>query len=158
MSLINSNWNDSIDSIRNTSRYSAAEIGEDQLPGAYLETDGDDLVVGAVEYLHFANERGDLEGLTDDGWLTDSGLRKAEETMKKLLKDAGVPGADTLSVSDQTGGDDPHVDFSIAIPADSNASVGQVVDQVVHPFCAVVQNVTDPGTFGSPYLWSEVSR
>lgn len=159
MSLIETHWNDPVRVLRNTSRYSAAEIGEDQLPGAYLETDGDEFVVGVVEYLHFANERGDLEGLTDDeGWLTPEGARKATEVLRTLLKKAGVPGADTLDSTDQTGGDDPHIDFSITIPTVGDATVGAVVDQVVHPFCAVIQNVTDPGTFGSPYLWSEVSE
>ncbi|VEH94079.1 Uncharacterised protein (plasmid) [Tsukamurella tyrosinosolvens] len=92
MSLIDSNWNDSVDSIRDTSRHSGIDIGEDQLPGAYLETDGE-LTVGVVEYLHFATERGDLNGLlTEENWLTEEGLAKAEAAMRKLLKDAGVPG------------------------------------------------------------------
>lgn len=154
MTLIDSCWNDSVDTIRNHGRLSHTEIAEDGLPGAYLETDGDNLIVGAVEYLRFAAERGDLNSLTDsDGWLTGSGLRKVEETMMKLLKDAGVPGADSLTAADQAGGDEPHVDFSMTIPADSNATVGQIITAVVHPFCATVQNATDPGTFGHPYLW-----
>ncbi|OSC34784.1 hypothetical protein B8W67_05925 [Mycolicibacillus koreensis] len=51
-------------------RFSAPELGEDDLPGAYLETDGQ-LVLGAVEYLGFATNRGDLDGHVDsNGWLT----------------------------------------------------------------------------------------
>ena len=158
MTLIDSNWNDSVEAIRNHGRLSHTEISEDGLPGAYLETDGDTLLVGAVEYLRFASERGDLDGLTDgDGWLTGGGLRMVGEAMMKLLKDAGVPGADSLAASDQAGGEEPHVDFSMTIPADSNATVGQIITAVVHPFCATVQNVTDPGTFGSPYLWSTLT-
>lgn len=139
-------------------RFSAPELGEDDLPGAYLETDGQ-LVLGAVEYLGFATDRGDLDGHVDgDGWLTPAARDKARDLMRRYLAEARVPGAENLQADDCTGGDDPHIDFSLVVPASGSQTVEQLHAAVIAPFFATVQNVTDPGTFNRPYIWADLSR
>lgn len=162
--LITMVWNDDllnqpVSALSDCSRIDGRELGVDKYVDCFIECDDGRGYheIGYTDYLRFATERGDLDGeINANGWLTSSALLKYEARARDYLKDAGLPTAplNTLSAGDQAGGDDPNVTFTITVPSNVDMTVGQMWDQIGWPFIATLINVTDPGTFNSPYLWA----
>lgn len=122
-------------------------------------------VIGYTEYLRFHLDCGNiaehlLAGEDSDRWLTSQGLAQVGEYLKQLLARPryGLEQAliDSVEVSDQLGGDEPNFSISFAVDSAADMTVGQFIDKVWSAFAATMTNVTDPGTFNHPYLFSEV--
>ena len=79
-----------------------------------------------------------------DGDLTDDGLRFTRHRLRSLYPD-------TEWNVDPSGWDTPAVEVSVELPAPvTRANVGALA----HSVWARLTNVTDPGTFGSEYLYA----
>lgn len=164
---ISDNWEQPLDSLAGYGQLSGVDLGEDD-PGFFLETDIDDdnlaFVLGYTEYLEFARDNGLIPSalLQDggEGWLTNEGESKVAGYLRRLLAESryGLPDEiiDTLEVSGSQGGDDPNFTVTIAVPSGTGLTVGQFIDTIEAPFAGALINVTDPGTFNHPYLFSEL--
>ncbi|MCK0441183.1 hypothetical protein MUG78_17430 [Gordonia alkaliphila] len=162
MSTIDLHWKGRLREIANTGQHTGAEIGEDD-PGNYLETDSADegyLVVGFTEYLNFPIDNGDLpSAMVEEGWLTDTALTLARDAISEILTErSGLPAdvIETLSVDHLTG-DYPGIAVEVTTPIDDPRTVEEVFGAVMNRFWAALTNMTDPGTFNYPYLWSRVA-
>lgn len=134
---------------------------------AYIEV-GDEtheaIEVGVTEYLDFHLDHDNIEKdlLDEDNYLTRDAFNRIEAFFAQQLKDAYWDSetfallGDSLDVDDCVGGDDPHFTVRFYIPRDYRGTVQEVLDEAIFPFFACVTNVTDPGTFNSPYLFSNV--
>lgn len=122
--------------------WTAAELGLEHLnPFISVDMTPEGGSVEWHEYLHFHEEREGNEDLfDDDGWLTDEAERALAERY-----DAGV---------EHFGGDDPHVTLIWSIPPMSAERIGEYMWNDL----ARVANETDPGTFGSSYVFNEIRR
>lgn len=143
------------------------KVDLDEEINAYIEV-GDEtheaIEVGVTEYLdfHLDHDNIDKELLDEDNYLTSDGFDRVKAFFAQQLKDAYWDAetvallGDTLEVDDSIGGDDPHFTVRFFIPRDYQGTVQEVFDEAIFPFFACVTNVTDPGTFNSPYLFSNV--
>lgn len=141
------------------------DLGEEI--NAYIEV-GDEtheaIEVGVTEYLdfHLDFDNIDKDLLDEDNYLTSDGFDRVKAFFAQQLKDAYWDAetvallGDSLEVDDSIGGDDPHFTVRFFIPRDYQGTVQEVLDEAIFPFFACVTNVTDPGTFNSPYLFSNV--
>lgn len=141
------------------------DLGEEI--NAYIEV-GDEtheaIEVGVTEYLdfHLDHDNIDKDLLDEDNYLTSDGFDRVKAFFAQQLKDAYWDAetvallGDSLEVDDSIGGDDPNFTVRFFIPRDYQGTVQEVLDEAIFPFFACVTNVTDPGTFNSPYLFSNV--
>lgn len=112
------------------------------------------------EPLRFAYERGSLDGLwqdglgyeddpLEDGTLTPEAVSAAEQVLTGWVPEgwrvyAGI-------------GDEDEASLAITVCRDiEHELTEQDAADLVWPVVAMLANVTDPGTWNSPYLWSEV--
>lgn len=143
------------------------KVDLDEEINAYIEV-GDEtheaIEVGVTEYLdfHLDYDNIDKDLLDEDNYLTRDAFNRIETFFTQHLKDAYWDAetfallGDSLDVDDCVGGDDPHFTVRFYIPRDYRGTVQDVFDEAIFPFFACVTNVTDPGTFNSPYLFSNV--
>lgn len=143
------------------------KVDLDEEINAYVEV-GDDtyetIEVGVTEYLDFHLDHGNIDKdlLDEDNYLTRESFKSIEAFFAQQLENtywdtetfALLSGS--LEVDDSVGGDDPHFTVRFYIPRDYQGTVQEVLDKAIFPFFACVTNVTDPGTFNSPYLFSNV--
>lgn len=141
------------------------DLGEEI--NAYIEV-GDEtheaIEVGVTEYLdfHLDYDNIDKDLLDEDNYLTRDAFNRIETFFVQHLKDAYWDAetvallGDSIDVDDCVGGDDPNFTVRFYIPRDYRGTVQDVFDEAIFPFFACVTNVTDPGTFNSPYLFSNV--
>ena len=143
------------------------KVDLDEEINAYIEV-GDEtheaIEVGVTEYLDFHLEHDNIEKdlLDEDSYLTRDAFDRIETFFAQQLKNTywdtetfALLGG-SLEVDDSVGGDDPHFTVRFYIPRDYRGTVQDVLDGTIFPFFACVTNVTDPGTFNSPYLFSNV--
>lgn len=145
----------------------ATELGEDELITAYAELgkpgEYSGVEFGYIDYIdNFHKEHDHINHnlLDDDGHLTREALDKIQKFYQKHLESSRYYGfSDNISQSlevDDHMGDEPHYVVTLTIPYDAEGTVEEIFDTFISPFYACVQNTTDPGTFNSPYLFSEV--
>lgn len=84
-------------------------------------------------------------------WLTQEADRALVEVVKGHLSEPLREGLDL----EETGGDDPNFTLATTIPGDVNHE--RLIDRAWE-FTAALTNLTDPGTFGVPYLFREVAE
>lgn len=99
--------------------------------------------------------------LDEDGWLTIEALTKLENFYIEQLTSQKYWGrndevAKSIWIDENQFGDDPHYTIRITVPYDEEGTVEEVFRKYVTPFYNCIQNVTDPGTFNSPYIFSEI--
>lgn len=162
------NWNKPWSSLPfNGEHLDAGDLAEDELPTAYAEIgypgDNRGVEFGVVDYLdnfHKAHNYIDHGLLDEHGFLTMEAMDKLRAFYTEQLHSArycGVTDAVTESVAvDDSMGDDPHYCVNILVPYDTAGTVEEVFETYVNSFFACVQNVTDPGTFNEPYIFSHV--
>lgn len=143
------------------------KVDLDEEINAYIEV-GDEtheaIEVGVTEYLdfHLDHDNIDKDLLDEDNYLTHDAFDRITTFFSQQLEntywDAETVSllGDSLDVDDSVGGDDPHFTVRFYIPRDYRGTVQEVLDEAIFPFFACVTNVTDPGTFNSPYLFSNV--
>ena len=166
-SLVDQHWDDRIDSLNDAGRLDGEQIGEDSY-GPYIEADDGrgHHEVGYTEYLDWhAEHKGiDAEFLESgddpdaEDWLNDRGEAAVKARIAELLAKNGMDKdiADSLDISQEMGGDDPNFTMTLAVPSDADMTVRQMFDRIANPFFGTMQNGTDPGTFGHPYLFSDL--
>lgn len=147
-------------------RLDASELAEDTLRFAYAEIGNRDehsgVEFGYTDYIddfHKAHDYINLD-LLDDGWLTPDALKKIQKFYQEQLESPRYCGfsdyvTQDIEVDDYMG-DDPHYIITISIPYDTEGTVEEVFDKYVNNFFACIQNVTDPGTWNEPYIFTEV--
>lgn len=143
------------------------KVDLDEEINAYIEV-GDEtheaIEVGVTEYLdfHLDHDNIDKDLLDEDNYLTSDGFDRITTFFSQQLENTYWEAetvsllGDSLDVDDSVGGDDPHFTVRFYIPRDYRGTVQDVLDEAIFPFFACVTNVTDPGTFNSPYLFSNV--
>ena len=147
-------------------RYSGWELfGGTSYSEAFLDT-GDDAgsapVAGFAEYLdwHMSYAPELMQHLTegdeDDRWLTPEALEAVGQVVLEHLPEhvRNMPYLN-LEVTDEAGGDDPNFTVTIELPVDDDSD-GLI--NLTWTLTATVANLSDPGTFGVPYLFNEVAR
>ena len=105
-----------------------------------------------TEYLkwHIKYQGKDMKKLLEsDGWLTEEALTKIKAVITKHVKDSK-----SLSVVHGSG-DEPNFEASYSI---GKHETEESAWDAAHDFYAVLANITDPGTYGWDYLFSEISR
>lgn len=109
--------------------------------------------------LRFAREYNHLDGLTDsDGEISVASIEKIEAWLKsKFTAVHHVKNSLTASVEEPLDEDSEALVVSIAIPSFEEESVQYVFDIWLNPLSALVIDVTDPGTFGTEYLYTSVA-
>lgn len=142
------------------------DLGFEGGPYACVQTNDecDALDFEMSDNMAFHVERGLDDSLVDeDGDLTLDTSRKIGEFYAARLKKVGVPDeiADSVEV-DTTFEDDPresHYKVSFRVPADvaEGKTLGQVTEKYLTPMYNDVTNTTDPGSFGSPYLFDAIA-
>jgi hypothetical protein len=164
--IVSDNWERPLDSLAGNGRLEGAQLGEYE-SAFFLETDVDDdtpFVLGYTEYLEFARGNGHIPPSLlrpdGEGWLTDEGESRVAEYLRSLLAEPryAVPGEviETLAVDGEQGGDDPNFTVTIAVLPGTDMTVGQFFETIEAPFAAALINVSDPGTFNHPYLYSQL--
>lgn len=101
-----------------------------------------------TEQTHFHRERFP-EMFDEEGWPKDG----VSEALEAALREH--TGRDDITVDeDHSGTDEPG--FVVVVPVDGLTMDSEVSDlgEKVWPSVAMLTNVTDPGTFGSPYILS----
>lgn len=145
---------------------SSVELAEDTLLDAYAEignrNDHTGVEFGYTDYIDNFHKEHDYisPDLLDDGWLTPDALKKIQKFYQEHLESSRYYGfSDTISQSlsvDDYMGDEPHYVVTLTIPYDTEGTVEEIFNTYINPFFACIQNTTDPGTFNSPYIFSEV--
>lgn len=143
------------------------KVDLDEEINAYIEV-GDEtheaIEVGVTEYLdfHLDHDNIDKDLLDEDNYLTSDGFDRIKAFFAQQLEESYWDAetvsllGESLDVDDCVGGDDPHFTVRFYIPRDYRGTVQEVLDEAIFPFFACVTNVTDPGTFNSPYLFSNI--
>lgn len=143
------------------------KVDLDEEINAYIEV-GDEtheaIEVGVTEYLDFHLDHGNIDKgiLDEDNYLTREGFERIEAFFARQLENTYWDAetfellGGSLEVDDSVGGDDPHFTVRFYIPRDYRGTAQEVLDEAIFPFFACVTNVTDPGTFNSPYLFSNI--
>ncbi|MGI6797976.1 hypothetical protein [Gordonia sihwensis] len=162
MSNINQYWDKPLADLVGLDRLQLDDVGMDD-PRAYIETadaDRDYHEIVFCESLAFANE---YKHIADkdlaDGWLTPSALERTKTAIKAILAEkTSIPAEtlDSIGIEDGGVGDEPGFEVSLTLPVKSSITFGQAHDVVMWPFWATMINISDPGTFNSPYLWNSI--
>lgn len=122
--------------------YSAFDLGlEDLNPNISAEIDDHGICLEWQEYLAFHAENSP-ELFDEDGWMTPDVERKIRAHAQEHY-DADV---------EFFGGDDPHFTLVWSIPSMSPEKIGEYMWDTL----ARVANETDPGSFGSRYLFGSI--
>ena len=160
MSTLDTHWNKPIASLTGLGYLSHVDVGEDSY-GPFIECDDgrDHHVIGYTDELRFHVEQGAIaDAYLVDGWLTDQACRAVTGTIQKILRESSsLPETYIAALSvDNTSGDEPGIEVAFALPSDLVLTVEQAHNQIMWPFWGTMINITDPGTFGAPYLWAHV--
>ena len=146
---------------------SSVELAEDTLLDAYAEignrNDHTGVEFGCTDYIDNFHKEYDYINhilLDENGYLTREALDKIQQFYQEHLESSRYYGfsdaiSQSLSVDDYMG-DEPHFVVTLTIPYNTEGTVEEIFDTYVNPFFACIQNTTDPGTFNSPYVFSEV--
>ena len=166
--MLQEEWNTPWKNLNFDHQYlSSTEIGEDKLLTAYAELgkpgEYPGVEFGCIDYLdNFHNPHNYINpNLLNDGWLTREAIEKIETFYKQQLATTTYLGPDnillkTINVDTGIGGDDPHYAITMTVPYDTEGTIEDVFNTYINPFYACIKNVTDPGTFNSPYIFSVV--
>lgn len=96
--------------------------------------------------------------LTPEGWLTAEALAGVEEVIRAEFVRRNPAYADRpLCIEDGFGGDDPNftILMDLAVPLGGSEDAAW---EDAWPLMATCINITDPGTFNFPYLFTQVTR
>ncbi|MFZ2527645.1 MAG: hypothetical protein WAX14_08330 [Rhodococcus sp. (in: high G+C Gram-positive bacteria)] len=132
------------------------DLGDDD-PRVSVEVgEGSVISVQFAELLQFHRERGLPAGIVDDdGDLTGNGRARIESHLRTLLAAQGSVDPAAVHVDDDLGDDQGFlVVLQTTVP--SGTQFHDFYDRTAWPFVATMVNITDPGTFNSPYLFSEI--
>lgn len=128
------------------------EIFGEITPGVRVEIDEKfghvDLIWVESLAFHLETRPEEMARLTNaDGFLTHDGVQILLATLRALLPRAEIfhePGEE---------GDEPSLGITVRIPTPKGESTTiNELNDLVWPFYATLHNITDPGTFNSPYL------
>ena len=93
--------------------------------------------------------------LTDEhGYLTPEQQGKIGTELAKLIK--GQTGVDATVYSESGWDDEPSIGFEIVTTYQDGETFNSWFDRAGWPIVATIINVTDPGTFNCPYLFSAI--
>jgi hypothetical protein len=127
----------------------------------YLEVDRDDhkAIIVWREPLAFHIEWNGArwsEHADSDGWLASSAELQFANRLTDYLRRAGVDDADVYTEG-YNGEDEPTLTFEVVTPYRAGETFKSWFDRIGWPVVATLTNVTDPGTFMSPYLFDMTS-
>lgn len=130
-----------------TREWDAIELGDDTGRAYAVQADDDPTVV-AVTFNEGLRWHREVRNVKED--LTDADL---EEMAEEVMAEMG--NTHRVSVWRAQADYDPEeeaVEFSVEIPVEGELT-DDVVAALAWPFIATCINVTDPGTFGAPYVF-----
>lgn len=136
------------------------DLGEDD-PRVSIEVSDNTAYVYFAEHLQFHQERGLPAGIVDaDGDLTDAGRARIQARIRALLTDKTRLDASLVSVDESEEqskfGDETGFVAVLAMKVSPTTAVRDFYFDTAWPFVATMINVTDPGTFNSPYLFTDI--
>lgn len=130
-----------------TREWDATELGDDTGRAYAVQADNDPTVV-FVTYNEGLRWHHEAHNVREN--LTDADLEEMAEAVMAEMGDTHRVTAWRAQDSDDP--EEEAVEFSIEIPAKGELT-DDVVADLAWPFIATCINVTDPGTFGAPYIF-----
>lgn len=91
-------------------------------------------------------------------WLTDDAMSSIAAVIRGHLPDWARSVGVLVDVNMESGGDTPNFTVEVNLPGVTLESSVERCLTLAHDVAATVANLTDPGTFGVPYLFHEVRR
>jgi hypothetical protein len=136
------------------------DLGEDD-PRVSIEVGDDTVYVYFAEHLQFHQSRGLPNGIVDtDGDLTDAGRARIQTRIRALLADRTTLDPSLVSVDEgeesSKFGDEQGFVAVLAMKVSPRTAVRDFYVDTAWPFVATMVNVTDPGTFNCPYLFTDI--
>lgn len=140
----------------NSEHLSHLDIGEDD-PRVSMEIEtGGTVTVQFAEHLRFHRERGLPAGIVDNkGDLTEPGRKRIEEHVRGLLFKESRIDPSAIDV-DSYFGDEQGFNVTMRVTVPDSTTVLEFYRDNAWPFIATLINVTDPGTFNKPYLFTDI--
>lgn len=108
---------------------------------------------------HYSDELEELGYITESG--ATMGLTpKASRVMASIVEHEAGLARGTVSIDEVNGGDYSYLEYAYELPPKAlEMDVdGEELFDLCWDFLAACVNVTDPGTFGSPYIITEAAR